>query len=279
MTTTLFNPLRHALVLAALSLKLIARDRRAFAFSLAFPLTFTFVFGALSRSPDSGGVTQFIPMLVALSIVTGSFFGQGMSVVVQRERGMLRRYRLTPIGSASLLIGTMLSGLAMLAITVSVQLALLHFVYNAPLKFAAAPFVLTAVVGAASMASLGLIIAAITSTMQEAQITFQMTFLASMFLSGIVVPLEMYGRTMQRVAAFLPPTHMMHTLRDALTGHFSVRHDGVPLLMLTLMAATAITIASRLFRWDKDDPLSRRAKLTAVLALIPVLLFGLWQQF
>lgn len=273
-----WRSVRNALALAMLSLKLVARDRRAFVFSMIFPLGFLFVFGLLAGSDARYMVMHIVPMLVSLSIVTGSFFGQGMSVVVQRERGMLRRYRLTPLGAGGMLGGTLLAGLAMVAFNVALQLFLLRVVFHARLDFPVLPFIVIALVGAASMACLGLIIAAVTSTMQEAQIVFQITFMGSLFLSGLTVPLEEYPVWVQKMAVFLPPTHLMKTLQHALTGRASLREDALPLFALALMAVAAFTIAARLFRWERDDPLPRRAKWSALLALTPVLLFGLWQN-
>jgi ABC-2 type transport system ATP-binding protein len=269
---------RNALSLAGMMLKLSLRDRRAFFFSLVFPLAFLYVFGLLA----SGGGPEMLRMitsrLVGLAIMTGSFFGQGLTLAVQRERGMLRRYRLTPLGAAGLLGGTALAGLVMVALTVGIQLGLWHFQFHAPLQFEVGIFLVAGVVSAVSMASLGLVIAAVASTMQEAQILFQITFMASIFLSGMTVPLEEFPDWVRRLAVFLPPTHMMNVLEHALLGARTLQPDLPAIVALVLMTVGAFTAASRLFRWEKDDPLPRRAKLAALLALLPIVAFGAWQN-
>jgi ABC-2 type transport system permease protein len=216
-------------------------------------------------------------MLVGLSITTGAFFGQGISVVVQRERGMLRRYRLTPLGSGGLLAGTVIAGLVTLAFTIGIQLALLRFAYHAPMDFRAWQFVLVTLIGSLAMASLGLIIAAIASTMQEANLLMQITFMSTIFISGMTIPLSQYPPMVQKVAQFLPPTHVVKSLNDVFFHQFTRANDAAPLAALLIMASAAFTVATRLFRWEKDDPLPRRAKASALLALTPVLLFGAWQ--
>jgi ABC-2 type transport system permease protein len=273
----MIRTVRNALSLAGITLKLYTRDRRAFVMSLIFPLFFLFAFGTLMGREGPGAVREIMPMLIGLSIITGSFFGQGLGVVIQRERGMLRRYRLTPLGAGGLLAGTVLAGLVLLAFTIALQLLLLRVLYHAPMDFHVVPFLVVVLVGAVSMASLGLIIAAIASTMQEAQLLMQMTFMSTLFLSGMTFPLYLFPSWVRKVAQFLPPTHMVNALRDVILGGFSWREDGVALFALALMAVSAFTIAARLFRWEKDDPLPRRAKATALLALIPVLLFGAWK--
>jgi ABC-2 type transport system permease protein len=273
----MIRTLRNALSLTAMTLKLYTRDRRAFGMSLLFPLFFLFTFGTILGREGPNAIRMVIPMLVGLSIITSSFFGQGLGVVIQRERGMLRRYRLTPLGAGGLLMGTVLAGLALLAFTLGIQLVLLKVIYHAPMDFKVGPFILVCLIGSISMASLGLIIAAIASTMQEAQLLMQLTFMSTLFLSGMTFPLDQFPRWVQKASQFLPPTHLVTALRHTILGGFSVKADGIALFALALMAGAAFTIAARLFRWEKDDPLPRRAKATALLALIPVLVFGAWR--
>lgn len=269
---------RNALALAGITLKLYMRDRRAMALSLLFPLIFTFAYGTLFGRGGKEAIRQILPMLVGLSIITSSFFGQGLGVVIQRERGMLRRYRLTPLGVGGLLGGTVVAGMVLLSFTICVQLAILRYVYHAPMDFSVWQFLLVAFIGSVSMASLGLIIAAIASTMQEAQLLMQITFMSTIFISGMTVPLDQYPAQVRTIAQFLPPTHVVTTLNHVFFHQFTRASDGAPLVALLLMSATAFTIATRLFRWEKNDPLPRRAKASALLALIPVLLFGAWRN-
>jgi ABC-2 type transport system permease protein len=269
---------RNAISLARTMLTLSFRDRRAFALSLVFPLAFLYVFGLLSSGEGPDALQTITSRLIGLTIITGSFFGQGLTLALQRERGMLRRYRLTPLGAEGLLGGTAMAGLVMVAFSVALQLGLWHYQFHAPLHFNVWLFLVAATVSSLAMASLGLVIAAVASTMQEAQILFQITFMASLFLSGVTIPLEAFPEWIRRVAVFLPPTHMMNTLDHVLMGAPTLRPDVPAIVALALMTVAAFVAAARLFRWDKDDPLPRRAKLSALLALTPIIVFGVWQN-
>jgi hypothetical protein len=71
---------------------------------------------------------------------------------------------------------------------------------------------------------------------------------------------------------------MMNTLDHVLMGAPTLRPDVPAIVALALMTVAAFLAAARLFRWDKDDPLPRRAKLSALLALTPIIVFGVWQN-
>jgi len=272
------STIRNALALAALTIKLSFRDRRAFVVSLVFPLTFLFLFGLMASQEGPAVLRELISRVVSLTVLVGSFFGQGLGLAVQRERGMLRRYRLTPLGAGGLLGGTALAGLFMVFLTITIQLTLWRLQFGQPRDLEVGRFLLAVTVAALSMASLGLVVAAVASTMQEAQILFQVTFMASLVLSDITVPLDYLPAFLQRVSVFLPATHASRVLRHALDGHTPLSFDALALAALALMTVTAFYVAARLFRWERDDPLPRRAKWSALLALLPVIAFGLWQN-
>jgi len=59
-------------------------------------------------------------------------------------------------------------------------------------------------IGIGAFASLGLIVASVTNTMQETQVINQLLWFALIFLSGATVPLPVLPQAAQRVALFLP---------------------------------------------------------------------------
>lgn len=267
---------RSALALAVVTLKLSLRDRRAFLMGLVFPMVFLFLFGLLATAEGPLVLRELIARVIGLSIMTGSFMGQGLGLAVQRERGMLRRYRLTPLGADGLLAGTAMAGLALVSFTITLQLILWRAWFHQPEGVGWGALALVIVISALAMTSLGLIIAAVASTMQEAQILFQLVLMASLLLSDLTVPLDILPEFLQRLAVFLPATHMVHLLRDAMAGAWNA--DLAALFALVLMTAASFAVSARLFRWERDDPLPRRARWAALMALAPVLLFGVWQN-
>lgn len=266
---------RNAIALASITLRLATRDTRAFVFSFLFPLVFVFLYGMMATNEGPAEVRDLAARVLALTILVGSFFGQGLALAMQRERGMLRRYRLTPLGASGVLSGTAVAGLALVFLTLTVQLAIWRLAFGQPDHLAWGRFLMAALVAAISMTGMGLVVAAIASTVQEAQILFQVTFLGSLLLANITIPLEMLPSFLQRLSAFLPATHAFTVIQRALVGNTPWRADIIPLAALTLMAASSFYVAARLFRWERDDPLPRRAKWAALLGVLPVLLYGL----
>ena len=79
-----------------------------------------------------------------------------------------------------------------------------------------------ALAGIGSFASLGLIVASVTNTMQETQIINQLLWFALLFLSGATVPLPNLPKVAQHVALFLPATYLVSGLQRAMVDRASV---------------------------------------------------------
>jgi len=60
-------------------------------------------------------------------------------------------------------------------------------------------------IGTVSFASMGLVVASVTNTMQETQVINQLIWLPLIFLSGATVPLASLPQVVKHVASFFPP--------------------------------------------------------------------------
>ena len=63
--------------------------------AICFPLIFLFAFWALYRD-DPVPLVLHLGQLVTITVLGGACFGLPTTIVSERERGVWRRYRLTP---------------------------------------------------------------------------------------------------------------------------------------------------------------------------------------
>ena len=74
-------------------------------------------------------------------------------------------------------------------------------------------------IGTVTFASLGLIVASVTNTMQETQIINQIIWFVFLFISGATIPFPMLPAMVQKVAVFLPATYLVSGLQRAMIDH------------------------------------------------------------
>jgi ABC-2 type transport system permease protein len=91
-----------------------------------------------------------------------------MRAVQDREADILRRYKVTPIGPLPILVAAMVSGWLLYLPVVVVLLAVAHFQYAMPLPRNWISLFLMVSLGVCAFRAIGLILASVTNTMQEA---------------------------------------------------------------------------------------------------------------
>ena len=133
-------------------------------------------------------------------------------------------------------------------------------------------------VGTVSFASLGLVIASVTNTMQETQIINQIIWFAFLFLSGVTVPLPILPKLVQKFSYFLPATYLVSGLQQSMVDHAGLSELGLDLASMLGCTVIAFLVSTQLFRWEPEAKVSRRAKLWAAAAVIPFLLLGIWEN-
>ena len=79
-------------------------------FNYMFPLIFFFVFAQAMHGDRGNAMTQIVTMVIIIGVLGNGLFGAGMRAVQEREVNILRRYKVTPITPAPILIAATIVG-------------------------------------------------------------------------------------------------------------------------------------------------------------------------
>src|SRR5262245_47044208 len=96
--------LRSVLALVRAHLIEIRRSKTALFWMTAFPLGFLLLFGFVMARGDARVMAIMMPGLLTTTLMSGSLFGVALPLLQQRETGLLRRLRVTPVPAASVAI-------------------------------------------------------------------------------------------------------------------------------------------------------------------------------
>jgi ABC-2 type transport system permease protein len=269
--------LKTILRLAGMRIRITLRNKAFLFFSLVMPMTFFFLYGSVFAKGDPIKVRYLMGPVIAMSVM-GTFWGLSAQIVTWREQGILRRFRLAPIPAASMIGSSVLANMLLILPTVIIELTLARFLYHVTDFGNVTSIVVLALAGIGSFASLGLIVASVTNTMQETQVINQLLWFAFIFVSGATVPVAELPKVAQRVALFLPATYLVSGLQRAMVDRKSVFSLGVEIGSLLAWGALAFFISSQLFRWEPEAKLPRNAKLWAVATILPFVLLGIWEN-
>ncbi|HXA57457.1 MAG TPA: ABC transporter permease [Candidatus Acidoferrum sp.] len=264
--------------LTKIRIRLAARNRLFLFFSLLMPMLF--LIGAVIFIKERGGpVSNYILGALLTVTVMGSFWGLSVQLVTFREQGILRRFRLAPVGAGPMLASSILSNYVMAIPTLLVEVMVCRWVLHITNWGNPWAMVVLATFGSAAFSAFGLIVASVTNTMQETQVINQLIWMGFLFLSGATVPLTALPRWIQHATLFSPATYLATGLEASSTGVIASRDFATDTLGLAVTVLVCFEISRRLFRWEPEAKVPPRAKLWVLAALVPFFLFGIFENF
>lgn len=267
-----------AIRIALLNIRLAMRTKVALFFTFIFPLIFLFAYGAIFAHGNPAGMAFLFGPVIVLQVIGSSLWGLGMRSVADRERGSLRRYRLAPIGAGAMVMSSMLASYLLLIPTVAVMLLCARVFFHMPMTISLLDLWVLVTAGSFAFAGFGLTIASVANTMQEAQVYNNIAFFPLLFLSGATIPLGALPHWLQSVAAFLPATYLVSAFQGVMSQSEPLLRHTPELLALITSGFFGSAFAWKLFRWEKDEQISKSAKLWALIFLFPFLGMGAWMN-
>lgn len=267
------------LALVGIDLKLALRNRSVLFFNYFFPLIFFFVFGFSMHAEQGTRILQVVTMVFAIGVLGNGLFGAGMRAVQDRETDVLRRYKVTPITPVPLLGASMVTGVILYLPGLILMLVLANRMFRMPVPANLLSLLLFATIACVAFRAIGLIIAAVVNSSQESLILIQPLYMAMLFLSGATFPLSFFPNWLQVVTQFIPATYLMTGAAGILQRGETLAHNWSSVLALVITAFVGIFVATKLFRWEKEEKLPNSAKLWVLVVLLPFVFLGTYQAW
>jgi ABC-2 type transport system permease protein len=234
--------------------KIFFREYISSFFVLVFPVLMLLIFGAMYGNQPAqvfngrGAMDVSIPgYIVALVIGTAGFISLPIDLATYRERGILRRYRATPLRPGwvlgSQLVVTFLATLLGTLILIGCGI----LIYHLRLPEAMLLTLLGFVIACLSSFATGFLIASLAPTASAARAIGMVVYYPMMFLSGGTLPREFMPETLKRIANFFPMTYALDLFKGLWFG------QGWNLTALAILAGVVVVcvlVAVRFFRWE-----------------------------
>jgi ABC-type multidrug transport system permease subunit len=265
------------LALIKLDLKLALRMRSVIFFNYLFPLMFFFIFASLFRArTDPSAMSRVLSMVIPLGVVGNGLFGAGMRAIQEREMGILRRYKVTPISPAPLLVASMVTAWFVFIPYILVVLSISHFYYHLPWPSNWGSLLTFITLGLIAFRALGMVIASTANSMQEGQILIQLCYFPMIFLSGATIPIEVFPPILRTISKFVPSTYLVQGIKGMLACGQRLEDMWSYVLILVVAAAVGLTVGVKLFRWEKEEKIRASAKLWVAAVILPFVIWGVY---
>ncbi|MBX7265462.1 ABC transporter permease [Micromonospora sp. Llam7] len=213
------GPTGLALRQGRLEIRQFLRSRESVVFTLGFPLIMVLIFASIFDEEIAPGVdyTQyFITGMIATGLLTVSFQNLGIWIPIERDRGVLKRYRGTPMPKwvwfAGKVIMVLVIGVVMTALLLAVSVAL--FGLDLPGTATAwLTFAWVSTLGITACTLCGIAISSLARTARSGSAVVTPIALVLQFTSGVFFVFTRLPDWMQQVAALFPLKWMCQGLR------------------------------------------------------------------
>ena len=237
--------------------KVFWRNPAAVFFTVLLPLIFLFIFATIFGNDEIeergvNATTYYVPAIVALSVISATTVSLAINLTEDRERGLLKRVRGTPLPTTAF-VGGRVGNSLVISILLVVLVALVgKVVYDVSIPDETIPAVLvTLAVGAFSFSCLGFALTAIIPSEDAAPAVTNALMLPLYFISGIFIPDSEIPSGVLSVADVFPVRHFFEAFFTAwdpnTTGAGFELGD---LAVVALWGLAGLAVAVFAFRWE-----------------------------
>jgi ABC-2 type transport system permease protein len=234
------------------------RDPASVFFTVMLPLIFLFIFATIFGNDtikELGGIkttTYYVPAIVTLAVISATFVSPAISITQDRENGILKRVRGTPLPSWVFIAGRIGNAIVISLLMLVVVTLLGRLVYGVKIPdLERLPALLVTLgIGAAAFACMGFALTTIIPSEDAAPAVTNAVSLPLYFISGIFIPESEIPNGVLDVAAVFPFRPFFQAFfaafDPATTGSgFELGH----LAVVVAWGLFGVIVAARYFRW------------------------------
>jgi ABC-2 type transport system permease protein len=238
-------------------LRAFMRNRKARMFTLVIPLILLALLAGVFHGGETtqNGVTIdyrqfFVPSVIVFALTLTTLAMLVASVVQQRELGILKRRRATPMPAWALIVSQSLTVVLMAIGTVALLLIVGAAAFHVHIPSNGWPaLVLGVICGAFAFCGLGYALSTFADSADSAQPMIQMITFPLFFISGIWIPIAELPKVLEIIAKIFPVEHVADLVHRAFVGAVPLGPVLLDVAVLLAWAGLGATVAAKRFQW------------------------------
>ncbi len=191
-----------------------------------------------------------VPGILSMNMMFSALFGVGFVIVRYRKNGMLKRLKATPITAFEYLSAQVVSRMLLIMIVTAFVFYGTGLFIDFAMYGSHLSLFLVFALGALSMISLGLVVAARVTSEETAGGLLNLFSWPMMFFSGVWFSLEGAAPAVQAIAEVFPLTHVTTAARSIMVDGAGLLDVSYHLLVLAGQSVFFLLFGSWYFKWD-----------------------------
>ena len=203
-------------------------------------------------NPDLVSAIFIVPGLIGALLMQTTITAMAVTVVREREKGTLEALIVSPIRRWELMLGKIIPNLLVAYGQMTMALLVAHFVFDVPIRGSLALLYILSLVYMMGTLGIGIFISTAAKTVPQAMQMSFLTFLPSIYLSGLLFPIEGMPEAAQYLAHVIPLTYYLRIVRGIILKGVGLDFLWPSLLPLLAFGAVVFTLSVLRFRKSLD---------------------------
>ena len=237
--------------------KVFWRNPASVFFTVMLPLIFLFIFATIFGNDEieERGVkttTYYVPAIISLAVISATLQSLAINLTQDRERGLLKRVRGTPLPTQIFVAGRVGNSLVVSVLMVVLVAVIGRLVYDVSIPTDRLPAVLVALaVGAFAFCCLGFALTAAIPSEDAAQAISNAVVLPLYFISGIFIPDSEIPEGVLNFADLFPIRHFFEAFFTAWDPNTTgAGFEWADLAIVAAWGVAGLLVALYAFRWE-----------------------------
>lgn len=241
------------------NLKMLYRNWRGLFFTIALPVFLYLGLGLLNVQMGTGGqgpvnYSQYLlPGMIAVTIMQTGIFGLAYWLIDLRERGVLKRFKVTPLSNVELIGSLIATRLILMLIQIALLTSIGIWKFGVQINGSLFGIIFLMLLGGVIFLSFGFLISSIASTYEEAAPLTTVLNLIFTFLGNIFFPTEVFPGVLRFIGSKLPITYLANGMRHNFIDNWTLRQTLPDILSLTIWVCIVFGVTVYTFKVRQEN--------------------------
>lgn len=191
-----------------------------------------------------------LPGILAMSIMNSGVIGLSTSFVTYRERGILRRIKITPFPLTSFISARVISQLIIAVPQALILYLISNVFFGVDIQGSILLVILSIFIGSLAFLAMGFAVSSIAPNVETAASYSNLITFPMLFLSGVFFDVDSAPGWLKPITKVLPLRYLVDALREVMTRGKGLDAIWMDWVILGVTALISVAIAVRFFRWD-----------------------------
>lgn len=236
-------------------LKLNIRNMNMVIFAVIIPLVVQIILGFIYGTKPAADGTAYTFMeqsfgaLCCISVCAGGLMGLPLVVSEYRERKILKRFQVTPVSPAKLLVVEFMIYVIYCVVSMLTLFPVAMLLWKVKIHGSFLLFIGSWLLTMVSTLSIGLLVGGIAKNMKTASVIACLLYFPMLIFSGTTLPFEVMPASMQKIISVFPMTQGIQLMKATFLG-LPIENALIPVVVMGAVTLVCFGISIKCFKWE-----------------------------